>query len=76
MLLICLPFWQDSDVIMTSAPNFRQQSAIFSSSVATTRTKENYQLELKEAKPDIHMPIKQILKCETVYFVVEKTVES
>jgi len=47
--LVCLPFLQDSDVIITSAPNCRQQSAIFSSSVATTRTRENYQSEIKEA---------------------------
>jgi hypothetical protein len=44
-----LPFRQDSDVIMTSAPNVRQQSAILSSSVATTRTRDNYQSDLKEA---------------------------
>jgi hypothetical protein len=31
-----LPFRQDSEVITTSAPNPRQHSAIFSSSVATT----------------------------------------
>lgn len=37
-----LPFRQDSDVIITSAPNPRQQLAIFSSSVATTILGNNW----------------------------------
>lgn len=37
-----LPFRQDSDVIITSAPNPRQYSAIFASSVATTGARGSY----------------------------------
>jgi len=53
--LIWLPFLQDSEVIITSAPNCRQQSAILSSSVATTRTRENYQ-EASKMCTCIHLP--------------------
>lgn len=72
MLLVCLPFRQDSDVIMTSAPKFRQQSAILSSSVATTRTRGNYQLDLIEVSQiDIHMFTKKILYYKKEYFVIK-----
>lgn len=41
---IIIPFLHDSDVIITSAPNPRQHSAILSSSVATTNAKKRIKL--------------------------------
>lgn len=66
MKLICIPFRQDSDVMITSAPNCRQQSAIFSSSVATTIIRESYQFDFR-SKPDVHVSIYPIVKLSILF---------
>lgn len=76
-----LPFRQDSDVIMTWAPNPRQHSAILSSSVATTiprrherdiRTPSNQQRERERVSKKENLCCKPFLSrwCSILFFFI------